>query len=324
LRDLITKYQLYGDREIIDYILSLVEIDMLPFRSVDKNKNIHVELDEPLKYVAYRIKSMTELMTKKARSLKAGNKENRDALLEFADGLSDEDWLGIDYEAVYKGDYSSITGNWDEIFSYLGATQGTELKLLLELFEELKITVDEGKQNIRNNLQPIIVEALEYAILYVDVKRTEKEIVKYLNRVWLTRFILLQVELNGLVRVQRSGKVSYLKPIFNEIEVDIWELLFNKTLKYVEGIKSFNKYLNKNQIALVENLYLLIAKDLKRNNYKNYYFGLDGKPILNKRYIAEMLGLSESNFKHKLLRIQKKINENFKTVVMDKVNNSEN
>lgn len=320
MRELIERFQIQGDKEIIKYILNLVEEDMLPFRSIDEKGNIHVELDEPLKYVAYRIKAMKELMTKKARSLQAGNIEGRRNLLDFAQTLSeDSDWLGVNYDEVYAGNYKSITENWEEIAEYLTPEVAADLKNLLNNFSSLKILVETGKQEIRDMLQPIIITALEHALTYIDVKKSDKEIVKYINIAWLTKFIRIQVEQNGLKRVQRKGNITYVKPIFSIEEVDIGVLLFNKTLDHIGGINNFKKYLNKNQIALVEELYTLISNDIQKNKHSKYYFDNDGKPILNKRYIAVKIGIEESNFKHKLRRIEKKIKENFRNIVNEKL-----
>ncbi|MCD7032857.1 hypothetical protein LRR81_01355 [Metabacillus sp. GX 13764] len=313
MREIIKKFQLYGDKEVINYIFKLSEEDFLPYRFVHGDGRITANLDEPLKFVAYRIKSMEQLMLKKARSLQAGNIEYRRDLLDFAQTLSeDSEWLGINYDEVYKGDFSSFEKNWIEVAEYLGAEVANDLKRLLEHFTNLHTKVEEGRVEIRNQIRPIMIEALENALLKVDICKSDKEIVKYINRVWLSNFINLQVISSGSVRVQRNQKSYYVKPNFNNIDIEL--LVLKKTLKHVGGINSFSEFLNKNQISFVEEVINLVEEEVENKNYSSFHFDTKGALILNKRYLAAKMEMSESNFKHKLNRVVKKVNEKFNVV----------
>lgn len=308
LKQLIEDFQQGRNQDIITRIMEYIEIDYLKdeTRTVeidylqDETKTgayskVQIDLPDPLMYVAYRIRAFREKMAKGAKSLRAGNMEEYRELEDIIYSLSN--WFGEKYntpEKVYK--------RINSLRDYLGI-DWEDFKDLLEMFLGFDEDIEERKQEIRKELEPYILESLKYAISKVDIDREDKEIIKYINRAWLSKFVELQLIDSGKKRIQRkeNGKVkSYVtEPKFEDINY----MIIGKKI----DIDKLKHKLNKQQQQFVDNVYEIVQKEIDQQNFENFRLSSWGSTVLNKRYIADCIGMEESAFKHKLRRIKNRL-----------------
>jgi hypothetical protein len=162
----------------------------------------------------------------------------------------------------------------------------------------------------KSQWMPMFKEALEYALFKVDVSKSDKEIISYINKAMMTKFIEIQMRENNVKRVRKGDKSVYVKAEVQEGE-DAWMLMFGKSLNFI-GLDSFDLWLTPKQRKFVECVHSIIETDLKENNVDAFKWSKDGKPVLNKRYLATRMDMEETNFKQTLKRCEKKIKENWK------------
>lgn len=318
MKELIKKYQTDGQvPEILDVLLNYVNEDLTEL----KYKGEAPKIEDGLQYVAYRIRAFMMKNTfarRNARNLteNSDKAEDYEGLHEFLEALYEADWIELDWRALNNYDFSSVYENEAEVREYLGHTQ-YDFFDLLNTFKGLSQNSDEFKtdfEETKNNLMPLFIEAFLYAIEKVDCEREEKEMVKYINKAMLTKFIELQMKRDNVKRIRRGNESVYVKAETNAEETDVWMLMFGKTLKHIGGLEAFAMWLTPKQTKFLESVYSIIETDLKENNVDNFKWTKDGKPVLNKRYLAGRLRMEETNFKQTLKRCEKKINDNWKEV----------
>ena len=322
MRELIKKYQETGqDREILEVLLDYVDEDLTTLKYNDNAP----EVEDGLKYVAYRIRAfmMKNCFAKRnARNLieRSNQSEDFEGLHEFLDGLYEADWIELDWRALRNYDFSSIYANESEVRDYLLDSQYDFFNLLNQ-FEGLSQNSDEFKTDFKqtkDNLLPLFEEAFLYAIKKVDCEREIKEMVKYINKAMLTKFIELQMKRDNVKRIRKGNKSTYVKAETNAEETDIWMMMFGKTLKHVGGLEAFNLWLTPKQTKFVQDVYNIIERDLKENNTNAFRWKEDGTPVLKKRHLAEQIDMDETNFKQTIKRCEKKIYDNWKEVISNR------
>ncbi|AQQ64333.1 MULTISPECIES: hypothetical protein [Bacillus] len=322
MRELIKKYQETGqDREILELLLNYVDEDLITLKYNDNAP----EVQDGLKYVAYRIRAfmMKNCFAKRnARNLteRSNQSDDFEGLKEFLDCLYEADWIELDWRTLHNYDFSSIYNNESQVRDYLGATQ-YDFFNLLNKFVGLGQNSDEFKidfKQTKDNLLPLFEEAFLYAIKKVDCERETKEIVKYINKAMLTKFIELQMQRDNVKRIRKGNKSTYVKVETKAEETDIWMMMFGKTLKHVGGLEAFSLWLTPKQIKFVQDVYNIIEKDLKENNTNAFRWKEDGTPVLKKRHLAEQIDMNETNFKQTLKRCEKKIFDNWKEVISNR------
>lgn len=328
MKELIRKYQKTGqDTEILEVLLNYVDEDLTALKY---NSN-SPEVEDGLKYVAYRIRAfmMKNCFAKRnARNLteRSNQAEDFEGLHEFLGYLYEADWIELDWRALHNYDFSSIYVNESEVRDYLGATQYDFFDLLNQ-FKGLSQNSDEFKTDFevtKNDLLSLFEEAFLYAIKKVDCERQTKEMVKYINKAMLTKFIELQMKRDNVKRIRKGNKSTYVKAETNAEETDIWMMMFGKTLKHVGGLEAFNLWLTPKQTIFVQNVYNIVERDLKENNTDAFRWKEDGTPVLNKRHLAKQLEamtnqkITETNFKQTLKRCEKKIFDNWKEIISNR------
>ena len=322
MKELIRKYQKTGEStEIIDTLVNYVDEDLTALKYNDKAP----EVKEGLKYVAYRIKAFMMkscFARRNARNLteRSNQAEDFEGLREFLDCLYEADWIELDWRALHNYDFSSIYVNESEVRDYLGATQYDFFDLLNQ-FKGLSQNSDEFKTDFevtKNDLLPLFEEAFLYAIKKVDCERETKEMVKYINKAMLTKFIELQMKRDNVKRIRKGNKSTYVKAETKAEETDIWMMMFGKTLKHIGGLEAFSLWLTPKQTKFVQDVYNIIERDLKENNTNAFRWKEDGTPVLKKRHLAEQIDMDETNFKQTLKRCEKKIYDNWKEIISNR------
>ena len=112
----------------------------------------------------------------------------------------------------------------------------------------------------KDNLLPLFEEAFLYAIKKVDCERETKEIVKYINKAMLTKFIELQMQRDNVKRIRKGNDSVYVRAEINVEETDIWMMMFGKTLKHVGESKHLIYGLHQNKLNLCRTFIILLKK----------------------------------------------------------------
>lgn len=234
----------------------------------------------------------------------------------WLEDLADNPWLGVNIDELREYNFSSIWRNKRMLENHYGE-QSHELFSLCKKFKRLSQDSDEFKRDFeetKEKILPLFVGALEYALTKVDATRTDKEIVKFINMAMMTKFIELQMQETGTKRVRTDGKNHYIKPVFDEnTESKVWLMMIGKSLAFV-GADAFDEHLTKSQKVLMMDVFYVVLDEYKKENVEFFHWDVNGRAYLNKRKMAETLGMSESNFKKRLKRIEQKIHENWQEV----------
>jgi hypothetical protein len=317
----IEAYQQHGDRTVINDIMSAVEKkDFMRNRTRERivssnpSGSIRISLNEDYEYIAYRIKAMQELIM---RHYKLEFAESQPYINEFQRYLS---IIYIDFEIKFNATkynqdewmfYFNLT---PELFTEL-ETHMTELeerfsedefrhfKRMLETFKEKESEMRSVKVAREKELEETAISALEYALKYVDTSKSDKEIVKYVNKAFSSKLADAEVKRNGLRRIQRqtpSGqRTSYLvKPFFprNSYRIILGHDFANQLSQLTPDQRKF-----------IADVVAIIDSDRKEGNTADYTCETDGEVRVSKKYIAEKLGIREDLVRKKLQRIKKKV-----------------
>ncbi|QKE71863.1 hypothetical protein HPK19_03170 [Arthrobacter citreus] len=318
MRQLIHNFNVKGNREIIDLIMELTNINYLEDETRMKDegtKKVTYEFTNPLCYIALGIRSMREHASISARSMRADNLEDWKTYKKLLEEMEDALLYGNYWywtKEIYEKEYFQLDlddENEGRIFEFFESKKEyDENRRIHKHFTELEVEIEKKADKIRNKINKWVIKCLEHAISNVDITRSDKEIVVYINKAWKTKYIEVQLEGTEEIRHQRideNGKKYSVIITPKFVEKDkFYELIFNKTLNGVGGWDILKKYLNKNQVKLVEEIMDIINEDYENENFKNYRLNHSSKYVLNKRYMAGRLGMSEGNLKNKITRLQ--------------------
>ena len=361
MRELIRQFQRGENKEIVQKVLTLIELDLKGIKDSGE------ELPEgDLFFIAYRIRAL--LMKDALQAQNYHNKyvrqDRRAMYKEFwgymkslfnASHFAERDEFGkvvvgfdnyaIDFEEDYMNEYKysfedleyeEYDFNFHEIvneqkFDSLFRNQH-ELMIefpydyprILELareFQDISKNSEEGKkffEQSKKRLLPFMIPALEYALHKVDPDRVPKEVVRYVNRAMLTKYIELFQEGEGKKRIYdpATKKNYYVDPSF---DVDPWLLILiwdkkGHTLSWL-GVDAFDLHLTKGQKEFLLQVFEAVKEELEKENQEAFRWNKKGEPTIKKKYFAKKLGLEEATFKMKLSRVVKKIELNWREVL---------
>ncbi|MFT4417053.1 hypothetical protein ACLM5H_24635 [Fredinandcohnia humi] len=336
MRELMRQYQEGKNREVIEKVLKLVETDLKEFRYKGEAPK---EIDG-LFFIAYRIRAFMLnncLKWTKAKNLteKSFRADDYNELQGYIEGLyenshfcelneygkpevfySEFDADSVEYDEydfnfaeIRQNNFTSIRNNFDEVASIFPYSYVRVIELTRK-FEDLRIESEEFQtlyKEVKSEHLPMFIEALEIGLQKVDLSRTDKEIVKFVNKVMLTQFIKMLRNKTGEVRIYdtQTKKDIFVKPKFG---VNAGVLLIGKSSQSVE---KFERHLTKKQYAFITEVLAVVEEDLKSENVQAFKWNKDGSPKVNKSYLAGKVGKSEANFKQTLKRVEKAIHENW-------------
>lgn len=258
---MIKAFQENQDKTILNRILEFVEIDFLkdPTRE-GEYETVRIHLDRPEKYIAYRIRAFREKIARHARSIRAGHINEWYELLDYVEeyknkGIIPDDtpfkipeiekYIG-DIKKMHLDNLIDLYKDWyDEPLNTIIKKAEKDIERDIEyvcfmsvynLFADLDKQIEEKKKEIRARLQQYIVPALEYALSKANLGHTDKEIVTYINRAWLSKFIELQLKDSGMKRIQRRKDGIYFSKVVSPIMRDVMSMLFGDSLKVIKDI----------------------------------------------------------------------------------------
>ncbi|MCM3786894.1 hypothetical protein M3221_00420 [Domibacillus indicus] len=314
----IANYQQNGDETVIDDIMSAVEKDFMgnPTRTriVDGTASggVRISLNKNYEYIAYRIRAMRELLL-------------RHVMVEFSDNINEfQRYLsiiyidfGIQFKAtIYDKDeflyyfklnselFEGLEPLMPELEERFSVDEFRYFRWMFDKYKQLELQMRAERAERQREIHEISIGALKYALKYVDVNKSEKEIVKYVNMTFSSKLSDAEAKRNGLRRIQRQtfGKErsSYLvKPYFPK---NIYHVIFG------DDISDSLRYLNDAQREFIQEVYEIVEADKKAGNMDDYKCEIDGELRVSKKYIAEKLGIKESLVRKRFQRILEKIN----------------
>lgn len=173
-----------------------------------------------------------------------------------------------------------------------------EYKVFCYLFGYFREKVNDAQVKVnkrRQEIQETAVKALEYALKYVDTEKSEREIVKYINKTFSSKLSDAEIKRNGLRRIRRD-KINYVvKPYFPR---DNCRVIFGTS-------KIDLTRLSNGQKRFLDNIYSLIDHDRQLNDFSGYTTDTDGEARIRRKYIADKLGLREDLVRQRIHRIIK-------------------
>lgn len=248
-----------------------------------------VKEDKPEYYIAIRLRTILERHAKRALTLKAGHQIDDEIIDVYYDGLmrADLQYTVDQADKITQEEVALVEdalGYWDShdwLFSY-------------NHYKSIAIKVNIEKQKYYAEIVPLIKKALNEAIALVDVTLSEKEIVRYVCQVTTGKTYKELTKLLGS-RVFRIDNQKYYINKFNLSEFEPYKIL---------EIKDDKKF-TKSQQDFINMLVALVQLEFDSNNDKPFTLNKAGEPIdINKRYFADKMGLEESAFKKRLVRVQ--------------------
>jgi hypothetical protein len=252
----------------------------------------------PEMYIAYRIRAMRESYARPAKSVRSGYMD------EFAMIVEQLRYVGrfVKKPFVFSTwDFSNVVKRLPEIKKHLSVDQFNEFYFALNQLIKINGKVQEAKEIYYDEFDTYSIPALEYALSKADHNYSNKEIVKYVNRAWLTKFIELQQKATGVKRIRTKGRTYYVE---TRIGDDIDHYIFNSNLNLFGGVDGLS--LSAHQRQFYDRLRKAIVDEIEAENRDAFLFDEYGKSMLNKRYFANKLGMEESNFKHTIARLRGK------------------
>lgn len=280
LRKMVSRYQENGDRVLIAEILKYVPKDIRPVEGAHEI------------FIASKINKIC-----KADLEKIGYEST--ALSDFREGILSG--LGIDI--FVRPDFKELLDHSSEIKAYLGEDGYECLCFAVETY----IDFLEFRKHI-------IIPALEHALSRVDAHRNELEIVSYINRAFYTEYVRLYTNFSGAVRLGRRDEDGNFHSLYvNPARPNAWNIVFDRAVEDGQVSELLGR-LTKTQRECALRAFEVITRDIERGEMDGYRVGERGNYRLIFRYMAEKLGVEESNLRKMFGKIRDRTSENVPTL----------
>jgi hypothetical protein len=325
-KEAIKAYQERGDKTVILTIIEALDLDfMRDFgreRIMDGSQHggIRIYSDRPEHYIAYRIKAMESLIVKKLSGelLIPESKEYEFQrilniiIIDFkiklrAKYIKSEDRF-LDFYEIDDKLMDDIRENLNEILERLeqmyNRSQSRYFQELFEFIDGEQEYIQAMRERVGSNAVESARRALEKALKYVDVDRSEQEIVKYINRTFSTQFADDEIERSGLQRIQRVNSVG--KRVNYIVKKEFPKRLISAIFGY--DFQNDRHVLTKSENEFIEEAINAIQKDINTGNIQEYTCDINGTAIVNRKHLAKNLNRSHDSVRKKLSRIKKKLN----------------
>lgn len=244
-------------------------------------------------YIAVRARAIKEVYARYAYTLHL-SKLNQDKTLYEETRLTEVVHsnlmaIGQAYD-VYEFDKVEMNmfPHYDEELEYCLSTINSVLPKVKAERKRLFAEADNAIIRVLNDILPL-----------VDLAKSDKEIITYINKALSTRTPRELNKENGTRFINRKGKSYYVSK--DKMKLKRKQFIAQKVLK----IDFLN--LKKHQKEFAERLLLEVQAEFDNGMTDNFIFDEDGYISgINKRHFAERMELKESNFKNTLARIQAK------------------
>lgn len=319
LQDGIVKYQVNGDEWIISEILWKATQPFMdnPTRRRyhsphKKGGQIYIKLDSNMDYIAYTIRAKQELAKASYRGKQNSWKSkefNRLISIVNVDfhiwfDVKPDKWDGI--LCKYTITMNLLDAIYDKMDELISEVYPIYLEPFLKLCQEYRQEIAEQKEMNDNAIAAIdehTVEALKHALKYVDASRSDREIVRFINRTWTNKFTDLEKARNGIKRIERRNNQGNTVALFVKLHFPT----DNNFLRVLFGESEYKpENCSRMQVAFVEAILKLIEKDAHNGDLSGYSCNQKGEARIKHSYIAEKLGVKASTIRKRIERIKKK------------------
>ncbi|WP_440961255.1 hypothetical protein ACN6KS_02420 [Paenibacillus nitricinens] len=319
-RQAVAAYQTGGERHIIEVILEDVEMDFLANTSRRYKTNfthdISINLTSPEEYIAYRIKAIREKAVKQVFYIRKESMWAHSEINRYLSIMVLDLRMRVPTKPVRQNDFGYEYTLTPELTAWLreknsrielrfreegfGSSFG-HFKHALDVAErtEREVVIEEAR--IRAEVMADMVCALEYALKHVDVSRSPREVVTYVNKALLTRYYEAQARRKGMRRVTVDGRRRMVAPFYTGALRTILDV--NSTENYVY------KRVTSKQADFLRELIVIVETDMAAGDCASYHVLPSGEYRLSRKYAAEKIGLPYTTVKMRLLRIRKLITE---------------
>ncbi|MNC35556.1 hypothetical protein D3C75_840430 [compost metagenome] len=278
-KDAVTEFQNAGDRTVIGQILTHM------YARTDSRAVLPG--DSAAVYVALRAITVTYPERLALQYDPAELPEYKAAVYEA---------LGVN---IFGGtDLSEFRANAAQIRRFLGLDDYDALVTAVSRWMEY------GKYE-----RAVIIPALEHALTSADTQRSEREVVRYVNRVFETEYIRLLTAWNGTVRLgRRDADGRYQNVYVVPIAAEPWRILFERTITPEES-SLIMRNLTVTQREYAEKAYEVIVADIESGQLGEYKVSEHGEYRIKIRYMAGRIGVEEGNLRKSFLKIRRKAAE---------------
>jgi hypothetical protein len=318
----IEAYQQNGNRAVINDIMSAVEKkDFMGNRTRERVKNgtasggIEIVLNEDYEYIAYRIKAMQELILRHVKMefdeeipeldnfQRLLSRIDYDFDIEFNGEIYGGDGCGTSYYKITPELFAELEKHMDEIEEWFPDYEFRYFMRLFDRFKGMEQSRREERLNRKQELDETAIAALEYALKYVDTTKSDKEIVKYINKSFSTKLADAELKRNGMRRIQRK------KPGYNRMSYLVTPYFPDKSSRAIFGhdIEGSLHALTDGQRKFIADVVAIVENDRKNGDTTNYTCDTDGEVRISKKYLAEKMSMREDLVRKKLERIKKKL-----------------
>ncbi len=316
-RERIRNYQNSGDRLVIDEILYGTTFDFMndPTRQHQIEGNalkVRIDLPRHEYYISYRIRVLRDFALQEYIGVPRG--AEYEDFCYYITALKYE--YGIDFgAAVLKHNeeleyyrltvalFEKIDARRDEILENVYDHHFQGFYRGYHNFRDKIISQESAAVVATEQVDKNIVQALERALGYVDTAKSEREIVRYVNSAFSTKFGELELERKGMKRIYRVNGQDKTVKLF--VKKHFPANLYGAILP---GIKERHlEELSKQQVEFIQQAHDIVLADRTVQDLTNYSCRANGAALIKRDYLAEKLEKSPESVRKMLSRIKKRV-----------------
>lgn len=250
-------------------------------------------INSPIEYIAVRVRSIKEVYARYAYTLHL-SEINEDK------GLYEETKLTeVVHSNLMEIGQAYDVYEFDKVEMDMFPHYDGELAYCLDEIKKVLPNIKAERTRLFAEADNAITRVLNDILPLVDLTKSDKEIVTFINKALTTRTPRELNKVNGTRFVKRKGKSYYVSK--DKMKLRPKQFIAKKVLK----IDFLN--LSEHQKEFAKRLLLEVQVDFDNGLTDNFIFDEDGFVSgINKRHYSERMELKESNFKNTLARIQAK------------------
>ncbi|MGE7694693.1 hypothetical protein ACQKNC_11315 [Lysinibacillus sp. NPDC094177] len=284
--------------ENIQYNKSYEIVEVDDYIDGDVAYKYHKIVREPIvnssiEYIAVRVRSIKEVYARYAYTLHL-SKLNEDKTLYEETRLTE-----VVHSNLMAIGQAFDVYEFDKVEMDMFPRYGEELDYCLGVIKSVLPKIKAERTRLFTEADNAITRVLNDILPLVDLAKSDKEIVTFINKALSTRTPRELNKVNGTRFINRKGKSYYVSK--DKMKLRPKQFIARKVLE----IDFLN--LSEHQKEFAKRLLLEVQADFDNGLTDNFIFDEDGFISgINKRHYSERMELKESNFKNTLGRIQAK------------------
>ncbi|MFB7159374.1 hypothetical protein [Lysinibacillus sp. NPDC056232] len=250
-------------------------------------------INSSIEYIAIRVRSIKEVYARYAYTLHLSK------LNEYKSLYEETKLTEVVHSSLMEIGQAYDVYEFDKVEMDMFPHFDGELAYCLDEIKKVLPNIKAERTRLFAEADNAITRVLNDILPLVDLTKSDKEIVKFINEALLKRTPRELNRENGTRFINRKGKSYYISK--GKMKLRPKQFIAQKVLE----IDFLN--LNKHQKEFAEKLLLEVQVDFNNGLTDNFIFDEDGFISgINKRHYSERMELKESNFKNTLARIQAK------------------